>query len=55
MKVILFIIFLPIALPLWLLWNLLAFIGKILFLGDIFKKWSLNEKVIASTNLQINP
>jgi len=38
MGTILFLIFLPITLPIWILWQILAFIGKILFLGDIFKR-----------------
>ena len=37
MGTLLFILFLPITLPIWLLWNCLAFIGRLLFIKDIFK------------------
>ena len=37
MKALLFILFFPIILPFWLIWQLLAFIGKLLFFKDIFK------------------
>ncbi len=46
MRVLLFILFFPIAFPLWLLWNLLALIGKILFIGDIFKKWWVCARIL---------
>ena len=36
MKTLLFILFLPITLPIWIIIRLLAFIGGIAFIGDIF-------------------
>lgn len=36
MGTLLFILFLPITLPIWIVIKVLTFIGKIAFIGDIF-------------------